>query len=215
MQIDPKKQQKQDNYKLLIGSVLPRPIAFVTTMGDADVVNAAPFSFFSVVSTDPPMLSVTVNRKPGGVRKDTARNIAATKEYVIQVVDSDTVEKVNQCSTDFPPETSEAEVVGFDLLPSQKVKVPRIAQCKIQMECRLHQILPMGGREEEPNADLIIGEVVWFHIRDDLYDQGRIDTVKLDPVGRLAGVTYGKLGEMFSHPRLGYEEWQKQYGSQS
>lgn len=215
MQIDPKKQSKQDNYKLLIGSVLPRPIAFVTSLGETGAVNAAPFSFYTVVSTDPPMLSVTVNRKPGGVRKDTARNIAATGEYVIQVVDMGNVEKVNQCSTEFPPHLSEAEAVGFDLLPGRKVKVPRIAQSKIQMECRLHQILPMGGSEAEPNADLIIGEVVWFHIGDDLYDQGRIDTVKLDPVGRLAGVTYSKLGEMFSRPRLGYEEWQKQYGRKS
>ncbi|PTX55364.1 flavin reductase (DIM6/NTAB) family NADH-FMN oxidoreductase RutF [Melghirimyces profundicolus] len=207
MQIDPKDQAKKENYKLLIGSVLPRPIAFVTTLNAEGKVNAAPFSFFTVVSTDPPMLSVTVNRKPGGIRKDTARNIAENREYVIHVVDADNVEKVNQCSADFPPEMSEAEAVGFDVIPGQKVKVPRIAQTKIQMECRLHQILPMGGTEGEPNADLVIGEVVMFHIRDDLYDRGRIDTAKLEPVGRLAGLAYGKVGETFSRPRPRYAEW--------
>lgn len=215
MQIDPSKQVKQDNYKLLIGSVLPRPIAFVTSVGEKGVVNAAPFSFFSVISVDPPMVSVTVNRNPGGTQKDTARNIAETGEYVIQTVEMANVEKVNQSSADFPPEISEAEAVGFDLLPGKKVNVPRIAQSKVQMECRLHRILPMGGRGEQPDADLILGEVVLFHIQDDLYDEGRIDTVKLDPVGRLAGVTYGKLGEMFSRPRLSYEEWQQQYGGKS
>src|SRR5690606_11633513 len=135
------------------------------------------------------MLAVTVNRKPGGVQKDTARNIAAYKEYVIQVVDGENVEQVNQCATDFPPEMSEAEAVGFDVVPGQKVKVPRIVQSKIQMECRLHQILSMGGTAAEPNADLVIGEVALFHVRDDLYEQGRIDSETLDPVGRLAGLS--------------------------
>jgi flavin reductase (DIM6/NTAB) family NADH-FMN oxidoreductase RutF len=210
MNIDPKKQEKLANYKLLIGSVLPRPIAFVTSMNQRGVVNAAPFSFFTVMSDDPPMVSITCMRKPGNLPKDTARNIAETGEYVIHVVDGENVRQVNQTSTDFPPDVSEVEAVGFDLLPSEKVRVPRIAQTKIQMECRLHQILPMGGTVGAPNADVVIGEVVMFHIDDALYEAGRIDTARLDPVGRLAGVTYGKVGETFSLPRQKYEEWVEQ-----
>ncbi|MFC4078297.1 flavin reductase family protein [Salinithrix halophila] len=213
MEIDPSVQEKQANYKLLIGSILPRPIAFVTSLAEDGTVNAAPFSFFTVVSTDPPMVSVTVNRKPGGVRKDTARNIAATKEFVIQVVDGENVERVNQTSTEFPPEVSEADAVGFTLEPGKKVKVPRIAQTKVQMECRLHDIRSMGGTANVPNSDVIIGEVVLFHVRDDLYEKGRINTRALDPLGRLAGTAYGTVGDIFSMPRLSVEEWEEKYGS--
>lgn len=209
MQIDPTKQTKHDNYKLLIGSVLPRPIAFVSSMGKDGVVNAAPFSFFTVVSTEPPMISVTAMRKPGNVQKDTARNIEETCEFVVHVVDSDNVAQVNETATDFPPEISEVDTVGFTLLPSARVKVPRIAESKIQMECILHKMIPLGGTSVSPNADLIIGEVVMFHVQDELLFEGRIDTETLDPIGRLAGTTYGKLGEMFSMPRLSYEEWRQ------
>lgn len=209
MQIDPTKQTKLENYKLLIGSVLPRPIAFVSSMGKEGVVNAAPFSFFTVVSTEPPMISVTAMRKPGNIQKDTARYIGETGEFVVHVVDTDNVAQVNETATDFPPHVSEVDTVGLTLHPSVRVKVPRIAESKIQMECRLHQMLPLGGTSEAPNADLIIGEVVMFHVQDELLSEGRIITETLNPVGRLAGTTYGKLGEMFSMPRLSYEEWQQ------
>lgn len=209
MQIDPSQQSKKENYKLLIGSVLPRPIAFVTTLGPGGAVNAAPFSFYTVVSTDPPMVSITCNRKPGGVQKDTARNAMEHGEFVVQVVDGDNVHQVNQTAVEFPPEIGEAEAVGFQLLDSARVKPPRIAQCKVHLECRLHQVLPMGGTEDHPNADILIGEVVFFHVRDDLYREGRIDTDKLDPVGRLAGTVFGRGGERFSLPRLSLEEWKQ------
>lgn len=207
MQIDPKQQTKLENYKLLIGSVLPRPIAFVTSVNEQGIVNAAPFSFFNVVGTEPPLICVSCMRKPGGKMKDTARNIAGQKEFVVHIVDGKNVERVNDTSVEFPPDVSEAEMVGFKLLPSAIVKVPRIAGTKVQMECRLHQMIQLGGKEGSPNADLIIGEVVQFHIDDDLYDDGKIDTLALDPVSRLAGTSYGKIGEIFSLPRLPYEEW--------
>ncbi|MBA4495734.1 flavin reductase family protein [Paenactinomyces guangxiensis] len=207
MRIDPKQQTKQENYKLLIGSVLPRPIAFITSVNGYGLVNAAPFSFFNVAGTAPPLISVAVNRKPGGRMKDTARNIAEQKEFVVHVVDGENVNLVNDTSVEFPSDVSEAEAVGFHLLPSEVVKVPRIAETKIQMECRLHQMMPLGGEDGNPNTDLIIGEVVLFHIDDSLIFDGKIDTFRLDPVSRLAGTTYGKLGETFSLPRLPYDEW--------
>lgn len=209
MQIDPQQQSRHENYKLLIGSVLPRPIAFVTSRSGDGVVNAAPFSFFTVVSTQPPMVSISVGRKPGNVQKDTTRNIAETKEFVVHVVDGENVERVNQTAVDFPPDKSEAEEVGFDLVPSVKIQTPRIAQAKVQMECVLDRILPMGGTPDAPNTDLIIGQVVMFHVRDDLLEEGRIDTRLLDPIGRLAGTSYGTIGRTFSLPRLSYEEWQQ------
>ena len=150
LQIDPKEQSKLANYKLLIGSVLPRPIAFVSSMGENGVVNAAPFSFFTVISTEPPMIAITCMRKPGNVQKDTARNIAETGEFVVHVVDGENVAAVNDTATDFPPDEGEAEAVGLTLLPSVRVKPPRIAESKVQLECRLHQILPVGGGPMHP-----------------------------------------------------------------
>ncbi|MCS1350691.1 flavin reductase family protein [Mechercharimyces sp. CAU 1602] len=208
MQIDPAQQATKDNYKLLIGSILPRPIAFVTSMDTNGVVNAAPFSFFNVVGTEPPMISISCIRKPGGREKDTARNIRTTGEFVVQVVDKDNVEEVNEASTEFPSGVSEVEMVGLKLLPSDKVAPPRVKKAKIHMECRLQQIIPIGaGEGDHPNADLIIGEVILFHIKDELLFEGKIDTAQLDPLGRLAGVEYGSIGERFAMPRLPYEEW--------
>jgi len=213
MRIDPKEQSKRDNYKLLIGTVLPRPIAFVTSLSKEGIVNAAPFSFFNVVGTEPPMIGFSCIRKPEGVMKDTARNIVGGKEFVVHVVDRQIVKRVNDTSIDFPQEISEAEEVGFQLVPSHSVRVPRIAEAKVQMECRLHQHLVLGADAEgNPNADFIIGEIVQFHIADDLYEEGKIDTRKLDPVSRLAGLNYGEIGEMFSLPRPTYEEWQRSKG---
>jgi flavin reductase (DIM6/NTAB) family NADH-FMN oxidoreductase RutF len=207
MQIDPNKQSKQANYKLLIGSVLPRPIAFVSTLNEEGKVNAAPFSFFTVVSTEPPMISITCMRKPDGQMKDTARNIARQKEFVVHTVDRENVHLVNDTATDFPAEISEVDMVGLQLLPSTAIQTPRIMETKVQMECILNQMIPLGG-SDFPNADLIIGEIVQFHIQDDLYTQGRIDTQKLTPVARLAGSAYSHLGEIFSIPRCSWEDWQ-------
>ncbi|AUS08479.1 hypothetical protein C1X05_06305 [Laceyella sacchari] len=207
MRFDPKKLSKTDNYKLLIGSVLPRPIAFVTSLGPNGTVNAAPFSFFNVVATEPPLLAFSCTRKPGGVMKDTARNILNHGEYVVHIVDESIVTMVNETAVEFPAEVGEAEQVGFTFVDSEVVSVPRLAECKIQMECRLHQHLALGGTEKEPNSDLLIGEVMQFHVADELVDRGRIDTMGLRPVGRMAGATYVKLGELFDIPRMSYEEW--------
>ncbi|MFC7440900.1 flavin reductase family protein [Laceyella putida] len=207
MRIDPRKQSKTDNYKLLIGSVLPRPIAFVTSKGPNGAVNAAPFSFFNVLATEPPLVAFSCLRKPGGIMKDTARNIVEHGEFVIHIVDERIVPLVNETAVEFPAEVSEAEQVGFTLVESAVVGVPRLAECKVQMECQLHQHLVLGGSLKEPNSDVLIGEVVQFHVADELIDQGRIDTMKLQPVGRMAGATYSKRGELFDIPRMSYEEW--------
>jgi flavin reductase (DIM6/NTAB) family NADH-FMN oxidoreductase RutF len=202
MEISVSNLVRQEKYKLLIGSVVPRPIAWITSRSSNGVVNAAPFSYFNVACIDPMMISVAVARRPGGVMKDTARNIRETGEFVINMVDVHNVDAVNQTSADYPGDVSEAEELGLTQLPSAAVKVPRLGESRIHFECRLHQIVTLG----EPIAsDLIIGEVVHVHVDDELYVDGKIDIEKLKPVSRLAGLTYATIGEWFDRPRPTYE----------
>ncbi|MFY0545725.1 flavin reductase family protein [Brevibacillus sp. H7] len=202
MEISVSNLVRQEKYKLLIGSVVPRPIAWITSLSSNGVVNAAPFSYFNVACIDPMMISVAVARRPGGVMKDTARNIRETGEFVINMVDVHNVDAVNQTSADYPGDVSEAEELGLTQLPSAAVKVPRLGESRIHFECRLHQIVTLG----EPIAsDLIIGEVVHVHVDDELYVDGKIDIEKLKPVSRLAGLTYATIGEWFDRPRPTYE----------
>jgi flavin reductase (DIM6/NTAB) family NADH-FMN oxidoreductase RutF len=195
--IDPEKQSAQDNYKLLIGSIIPRPIAFVTTLSENGVLNAAPFSFFNIVTANPPMVSVSVQRK-NGVQKDTASHAAARGEFVVHIVDERYIEAVNQTAAPVPTEVSEVELAGLTPVPSDKIAVPGVAEAKMRMECVLEQNIPLGGEEGAPACDLLIGRVVQFHIDDSLYEQGRIDPDALRPVSRLAGDDYAKLGERFT-----------------
>jgi flavin reductase (DIM6/NTAB) family NADH-FMN oxidoreductase RutF len=204
MRIIASEQTKDENYQLLIGSVVPRPIAFITTKSQSGVVNGAPFSFFNVVGTEPPLLMFSCLRKPGGMMKDTARNILATKEFVIHVVDEENVEKINYTAIDAPEEVSEIELADLTLLPGDFVQVPRVAESKISMECRLHQHITIGESDGAPNTDLIIGEIICFHIDDQLYQEGSILTPLLKPVGRLAGHDYVSLGRVFDMDRPVY-----------
>ena len=201
MNIDPSKLTRTDNYQMLIGSVLPRPIAFVTSQNEEGIVNAAPFSFYNVITANPPLISISVGRKPDGSSKDTARNIIEGKEFVVHVVDESNVELVNETSADFPPDVSEVAEVGFTLEKSEKVNVASIKEAKVKLECKLSQALTLGGTEDEPSCDFIIGEVVNYRVEDDLYLEGKIDAKKLAPVSRLGGSDYEKLGETFSIPR--------------
>lgn len=202
MEINIQQIDRQHKYKLLIGCILPRPIAWVTSLGGDGVVNTAPFSYFNVASIEPMMVSVAVMRKPGSVPKDTARNIRETGEFVVNMVDVHNVDAVNQTSADYPPEVSEADALGLELLPSALVRVPRLGASRIHFECRLHQIVELGS---PATSDLIIGEVVHVHVDDALYHEGRIDARAFAPVSRLAGHTYATLGELFDRPRPVYD----------
>lgn len=198
--IDPNTQSERDIYKLLIGSVVPRPIAFVTTLSEDGVLNAAPFSYFSILTSNPPMLSVSVQRK-NGTSKDTARNAMQSGELVIHIVDEDNVEAVNETAANLPPD--ESELVRTNLTPvvSEVVKVPGVLESKIRMECALEQVVTLNGADQLPAADLLIARVVRFHVSEELYEQGRIDAAKLKPVSRMAGNIYSALGEMFTIER--------------
>ncbi|MBY0088029.1 flavin reductase family protein [Brevibacillus sp. M2.1A] len=194
--------ERQEKYKLLIGCIVPRPIAWVTSLAEGGIVNAAPFSYFNVASIEPMMVSVAVMRKPGSVPKDTARNIMQTGEFVVNMVDVHNVDAVNQTSADYPPQISEVEALGLEVAPSVRVKVPRLRASRIHFECKLHQIVELGS---PTTSDLIIGEVVHVHVVDELYHAGRIDATAFAPVSRLAGHTYATLGEQFDRPRPVYE----------
>lgn len=193
--------ERQEKYKLLIGGIIPRPIAWVTSMDGDGLVNAAPFSYFNVASIEPMLISVAVMRKPGGIRKDTARNIQETGEFVVNMVDVHNVDVMNQTSADYPPDVSEAAALGLVLQPSSAIKVPRLAVSRIHFECKLHQIVELGS---PVTSDLIIGEVLHVHVDDSLYHQGRIDAEAFAPVSRLAGHSYATLGDIFDRPRPVY-----------
>lgn len=198
--IDPQQLSERDNYKFLIGSIIPRPIAFVTSASEEGVVNAAPFSFFNIVSSNPPMISISIQRKQGKM-KDTARNILANRQFVVHIVDTDNVEKVNETAASLPPEESEVEMAGLTLVESTKIGVPGVKEAKVRFECELETALELGGEENNPGCDLIIGKVVYYHIEESIYENGRIDPQELAAISRLAGNDYAKIGEQFTIKR--------------
>ncbi|MBS4196672.1 flavin reductase family protein [Lederbergia citri] len=199
LSIDPNTNTERENYKFLIGSIIPRPIAFVTTLSEDGVLNGAPFSYFNIVSSNPPMISLSIQRS-GGKQKDTARNIIKQKEFVVHIVDEGNVEKVNKTAASLLPHESEIDLAQLTKVESEKISVPGVKQAKIRMECVLEHSLVLGEKEL-PGCDLIIGKVIQFHIEDAIYENGRIDPRGLAAVSRLAGANYAKIGEIFEIER--------------
>lgn len=178
--------------------VVPRPIAFVTTKSQENIINAAPFSYFNIVCTNPPILSLAIEKRKGE-RKDTAKNILHTKEFVINVCSVEFAKTITVASCDFPPHVSEAEYLNLTLLPSKKISVPRVAHTLIQMECTFYKLVEIGN---DP-TDLLLGEVVYTHTHQSLLNEnGRIDIKKLNPLARLSGPSYAALSsDFFEIPR--------------
>lgn len=198
--LNPNDLTSRDNYKLMSGSVVPRPIAFVTTLSeDGSVVNAAPFSFFNVVSSDPPLLSISINRKDG-VMKDTARNAIAGQELVVHICDESIVNEVNETAALLEPHESELERTSLSMVPSSVVAVPGIQEALIRMECRLYQHIPVSNDVGKPVTDLLLVRIVQYHFNEKVYDPAHhyILMDHLQPVSRLAGNDYAKLGERFT-----------------
>lgn len=196
--IDPKQNSERDNYKLLTGTIIPRPIAFVITESEDGIVNGAPFSYFNIVSSNPPMVSLAIQR-PNGYLKDTARNIYNNRQFVVHIVDMENVEKVNETAASLPATESEIDLANLTLIQSENVSVPGVKEAKVRMECSLVQAIPLGG--ENPSGDLFIGEVVRFHVDEAIYKDGRIDPRGLNAVCRLAGSNYAEIGNVFSIER--------------
>jgi flavin reductase (DIM6/NTAB) family NADH-FMN oxidoreductase RutF len=178
-------------YRLMSGIVVPRPIAWITTLSPSGVVNLAPFSCFTFVSNKPPLLGVNIGRK-AGQRKDTGANIHALGEFVVNIGDASQMVAIHESSAEHAPDVSEAELLGLGTLPSSTVRVPRLADAPVSMECRLERVIAFG----ETGAEFFVGEVTAFHLRDGLMRDGKVDTRALDPVCRIGGPNYATLGEI-------------------
>jgi flavin reductase (DIM6/NTAB) family NADH-FMN oxidoreductase RutF len=189
----------QTAYRLLVGCVVPRPVAWITTVNAHGLVNAAPFSSYNYVATNPPMLAINIASRPGSSEaKDTARNILNSREFVVNVATEDNMELMHQSAREFAPEVSETEVLGIPLLPSKHVRPPRIAISPVQMECKLDQVVVLG----RGTNTLFIGEVLAFHLSQSIYDGHSVDAVRMRPIARLGGPLYAGLGEIFDRPAV-------------
>lgn len=200
-EIDASKISWQDQYKLMVGTVTPRPIALVTTLG-RDGPNAAPFSFFNAVGSDPAMLMFSVGDRSGKA-KDTVRNIRETPEFVVHIVSDAIKDKMNICAVDYPYGVNELEKAGFNAVPSSRIRVPRIAEAPVALECRLMQIVELGRKPYH----VVFGEVVYFHYHEGIVnDRFHVDVAAVNPVGRLAGKGgYCRVTDRFEMPRIPLE----------
>ena len=209
MKSDLERAPRGDAYKLLVGLVAPRPIALITSMDEEGVLNAAPFSAYNYLCTDPPILGIGVTNRSSEsfVPKDTARNIRRTGEFVVNIVTEDIADKMNICATDFPAEMSEVELAGFTTVPSEKVKVPRLAEAHAAMECREFTTMEIG------RSRIILGRVVGVFIEDRFVDPDGpyVRAEELHAVGRMNGLgNYVRTRDAFmTIPRISYEEWEK------
>mgnify|MGYP001443950936 FL=1 len=197
MIIDPNKQSFSENYKLMIGSIVPRPIALVSTVSSNGLKNLAPFSYFNGVCSNPPTIMFAPGRRGyDGLTKDTLNNIRETEDFTVSIISEKIGKQMVACATDYPPDVDEFEISGLTPLPSEKVKAPRVAESKVSFECKLNQIVEIG--DGSPGAGfLIIGTIVIFHVDDDVYRDGKIDIKTLKPLGRLAGNSYTRISEIF------------------
>ncbi len=190
MILDPSEIPFQETHKLMIGSIIPRPIAFVSTQSKDGKNNVAPFSYFNGVCSKPPTIMFAPARRGwDGEEKDTLINIRDTEEFVVNIVSESFAEKMVMCSTDFDSDVDEFEISGLTPTNSQKIKPPRVGEAKISFECKLNQIVEIGDGTAG-SGFVVIGTIVLFHIDDGIYDNGRILTDKLEPLGRLAGNWY-------------------------
>ncbi len=200
-EIDPAAADPAEVYSLLVGCVVPRPIAFVSSLSENGIPNLAPFSFFNAGGAHPPSLVFSPVTSGAGRDKDTLNNVRATREYVVHIAPWPLREKMNQSSADYAPEIDEFVEAGFTKAPSTKVKPWRVAESPVAMECRLFKIVEHGSGPLR--ANYVIGEVVYFHIAESLFVNGRIDYGALDAIGRLGGPLYTHVTResIFTLPR--------------
>ena len=205
MQFDFDAISNRDRYKLLVATVVPRPIAWVVTQSAAGVVNAAPYSFFNAVSGEPPLLAVSIEGKGNGM-KDTAVNIRHSGQFVVNLVNAAMSPAMNVTAIDFDPDVSEVAEAKLATLPSVKIGPPRIAESPVAFECETFQIVELPG-----NRDLVLGRVVMMHVADAaVMDAARyyIDTPALDLVGRMHGAGwYVRTNDCFDLPRIPAAGW--------
>ncbi len=199
MIIDPSGLSGAQRYFLMTATIVPRPIAFVSTVSKSGVLNVAPFSFFNGVSASPPVLAVAVGNREGE-KKDTWRNIEETGEFVVNVVDESLTEAMVLASGDYPPDVSEFDVAGLTPAPSEKVRPPRVGEAPAAFECTLRETVRIA--DEPPGSTLFLGDIVRVHLRDGLMKEGRVEPGDLRAVGRLGGSYYCAAGDaLFTRKR--------------
>jgi flavin reductase (DIM6/NTAB) family NADH-FMN oxidoreductase RutF len=203
MQIDPARQTGADNYKLLTNLVVPRPIAWITSMNQAGVVNLAPFSFFNAVGSKPLYLVVSIGLRDNGTLKDSARNIESSGEFVVNLVTENLLQQMNLSAADFPPDQSELTAAGLNAAPSIKISPPRLAEAQVSLECRLFKSQALGTNT------LFIGEIVMFHVADQLLGP-KLHVNGFAPLGRLGSPSvYCRTTDRFELPRISYADLEK------
>jgi flavin reductase (DIM6/NTAB) family NADH-FMN oxidoreductase RutF len=198
--IDPAQHSYEDIYKLMISAIVPRPIAFVSSLDANGVRNLAPFSYFTACSTNPPVVCFCSGVRTGPLpHKDTLTNIKATGEFVVNIVSEEFAAQMNATSAEVPPDVDEFTLSGLTPLASELVKPPRVAESKVHMECRLRQIIPVS--EKPGGGILVLGDVLRFHIEDAILDGFKVDPEKLRAVGRMGGPTYVRTHDRFHMQR--------------
>lgn len=194
----------RERYKLLIGTVVPRPIAWVTTIDRDGRANAAPYSFFNCLSHDPPLLALGVENWADMRMKDTTANIRMTNEFTVNIVTDALAEAMNATAVPFAPEVDELAAAGLTAAPGAAVRCPRIAEAPVALECRRYVGLSIGQARE-----IVIGEVLAVHIRADLVDPAsfHVDGRGLDAIGRLGGHGYTRTRDAFDLPTMSVDDW--------
>ena len=201
MIIDPKHIPFQDTHKLMIGSIVPRPIAIISTISKKNKANLAPFSYFNGVCSKPlTIIFCPARRGWDGNEKDTLKNIRETNEFVVNIVSESFAEKMVACSTDFDSDIDEYEISKLSKIKSEKIKAPRVKEAKISFECSLNQIIEIGDGEAG-SGFIVIGTILLFHIEDSVYDNGKINLKNLNPLVRLAGNSYSRNKDIFEIAR--------------
>ena len=203
MQIDPALHTDADNYKLLTNLVVPRPIAWITSLSESGVINLAPFSFFNAVGSHPIYVVVSIGLRDNGTLKDTARNIESRGEFVVNSVTEALLGAMNITAADFPPDQSELVAADLHRAPTVKIATPRLAAAQVSLECRLFKSQALGANT------LYIGEVVMFHIADELMGP-RLHVDNFAPIGRLGSPSiYCRTTDRFELTRISYSDWRK------
>jgi flavin reductase (DIM6/NTAB) family NADH-FMN oxidoreductase RutF len=201
LQIDPSSHSSADNYKLLTNLVVPRPIAWVTSLSQKGVINLAPFSFFNAVGSSPLYVVISIGLNDAGESKDTAKNILSGGEFVVNLVTEELFDAMNISAADFPPDQSELAAANLHAAPSVKVKPPRLAESQASLECKLHSSQSLGANT------LVIGEVVMFHVADHLVGP-RLHINNFAPIGRLGSPSvYCRTSDRFDVARISYAQW--------
>ena len=195
----------RQRYKLLIGTVIPRPIAFITTLSKEGRRNAGPFSFFNVLTHDPAIVAIGIENYEDGRMKDTSRNIRETEEFTVHIVDDALAAQMEICAVKFGPDVDELAEAGLETVLGQAVKSPRILSAPAALECRRYMTLEVGKARE-----IILGEVLGIHIRADLVDPQslHVDQHGMDAIGRLGGHSYARTRDQFDLKTLSVEEWE-------